>query len=82
MQKESLLNRVNKGLESIRPFLATDGGDLKLIKITSENIVFIEFQGACRTCNVNQMTLKLGIEESVKKYAPEIVSVQTIDQND
>ena len=79
MKKKSLLSRVNKGLESIRPFLAADGGDLKLVKINSDNIVFIEFKGACKTCDVNQMTLKLGIEESVKKYAPEIVSVETID---
>ena len=79
MNQENLLNRVNKGLEQIRPYLANDGGDLSLVKITSDLIVFIRFEGACKSCDVNQMTLKLGIEESVKKFAPEIKSVETIN---
>ena len=79
MITENLLTRVNQGLDAIRPYLATDGGDLELVKISSDFVVFIKFQGACKTCDVNQMTLKLGIEESVKKYAPEIISVATID---
>ena len=79
MNEENLLSRVNKGLDDIRPYLTTDGGDLSLIKITSDLTVFIRFEGACKTCDVNQMTLKLGIEESVKKHAPEIKSVETID---
>ena len=79
MNQDHLLNRVKKGLDEIRPYLATDGGDLTLIKITSDYKVFIRFEGSCKTCDVNQMTLKLGIEESVKKYAPEIISVETVD---
>lgn len=79
MNQENLLTRVNQGLDEIRPYLATDGGDLTLIKITSDFKVFIRFEGSCKTCDVNQMTLKLGIEESVKKYAPEIRSVETAD---
>ena len=79
MNQENLLSRVNKGLDDIRPYLATDGGNLSLVKITSDLTVFIRFEGACKTCDVNQMTLKLGIEESVKKHAPEIKSVETID---
>ena len=79
MNQDNLLTRVNQGLDAIRPYLATDGGDLTLIKITSDLKVFIRFEGSCKTCDVNQMTLKLGIEESVQKYAPEILSVETID---
>ena len=79
MSTENLLSRVNKGLDAIRPYLATDGGDLELIKVSSDFVVYIRFEGACKTCDVNQMTLKLGIEESVKKYAPEIISVETMD---
>lgn len=79
MNKNSLLNRVNKGLDDVRPYLASDGGDISLIKITSDFMVFIRFEGACKTCDVNQMTLKLGVEEAIKKYAPEINSVETID---
>ena len=79
MDTDNLINRVNKGIDEVRPYLASDGGDLSLVKITSDFIVFIRFEGACKTCDVNQMTLKLGIEQSVKKYAPEINSVQTMD---
>tara|TARA_B100001142_G_C14052206_1_gene546344 strand:- start:60 stop:296 length:237 start_codon:yes stop_codon:yes gene_type:complete len=77
--ENNLLNRVNQGLEDVRPYLATDGGNLSLIKITSDFVVYIRFEGACKTCDVNQMTLKLGIEQSVQKYAPEIKSVETIE---
>jgi Fe-S cluster biogenesis protein NfuA len=75
----NLLDRVNKGLEDVRPYLAADGGNLSLVKITSDFVVYIRFEGACKTCDVNQMTLKLGIEQSVQKYAPEIKSVETIE---
>ena len=78
MNKDNLLNRINQGLDQIRPYLADDGGDISLVKITSDLVVFIRFEGACKTCDVNQMTLKLGIEESVKKFAPEIKSVETV----
>tara|TARA_B100001250_G_C19675094_1_gene733280 strand:- start:214 stop:450 length:237 start_codon:yes stop_codon:yes gene_type:complete len=75
----SLMDRVNKGLEDVRPYLAADGGNLSLVKITSDFVVYVRFEGACKTCDVNQMTLKLGIEQSVQKYAPEIKSVETIE---
>ena len=76
---QDLINRINQGLNEIRPYLADDGGDLTFIKVSSDLTVFVRFEGACRTCDVNQMTLKLGIEESVKKFAPEIKSVETIN---
>ena len=77
--ENNLLDRVNKGLDDVRPYLATDGGNLSLIKITSDLVVYIRFEGACKTCDVNQMTLKLGIEQSVQRYAPEIKSVETME---
>jgi len=79
MNQDNLINRVNQALDDIRPYLASDGGDISLVKITSDFIVFIRFEGSCKKCDVNQMTLKLGVEESVKKYAPEIKSIETVD---
>ena len=75
---QELISRINQGLDEVRPYLANDGGDISFVKITSDFIVFVRFEGSCKTCDVNQMTLKLGIEESVKKFAPEIKSVETI----
>ena len=78
MNESNLIERVNKGLEEIRPFLQRDGGDVTFIKVTSDSEVIIKLEGACKSCDVNQMTLKNGIEQSVKKYAPEIKIVKTL----
>jgi len=73
---ETKLN-VEKALEEIRPFLKSDGGDVTLLSI-EDNVVNIRFEGACISCNVNQMTLKSGIEMTVKKYAPQITKVVNV----
>ena len=78
MNEENLLQRINKGLDEIRPFLQRDGGDVTFIKVTLDFEVIIRLEGACRSCDVNQMTLKNGIEQTVKKYAPEVKIVKTL----
>ena len=78
MNDTNLLQRINQGLDEIRPFLQKDGGDVKFIKVTSSFEVIVKLEGACESCDVNQMTLKNGIEQNVKKYAPEIKIVKTI----
>ncbi|CAM1349648.1 MULTISPECIES: NifU family protein [Tenacibaculum] len=67
-------NNVEKALEEIRPFLVSDGGNIKLLSI-EENTVKVQLEGACSGCSVNQMTLKNGVEATIKKYAPEIKEV-------
>ena len=74
----NLFQRINKGLEEIRPFLKQDGGDVSFVKVTSDLDLVPKLEGSCRTCEVNQMTLKNGIEQSIKKYAPEIKSIKSI----
>ena len=74
----NLFQRINKGLDEIRPFLKQDGGDVAFVKVTSDFDLVLRLEGACRTCEVNQMTLKNGIEESIKKHAPEIKSIKAI----
>jgi Fe-S cluster biogenesis protein NfuA len=61
-------------LEEIRPFLMSDGGNIKLLSI-EEGIVKVQLEGACIGCSVNQMTLKNGVEATIKKYAPQIIEV-------
>ncbi len=78
MSELNLFDRINKGLEEIRPFLNQDGGDVTFVKVTSDFNLFLRLEGACRSCEVNQMTLKNGIEDAVKKYAPEIKSIKSI----
>ena len=75
MTPEELKLNVEKALEEIRPFLQSDGGDISLISIDNENSVKIKLEGACVGCSVNQMTLKSGVEMTIKKYAPQIEEV-------
>jgi Fe-S cluster biogenesis protein NfuA len=74
MEAEETRQNVEKALEEIRPFLVSDGGDIRLLSI-EENIVKVQLQGACTGCSVNQMTLKNGVEATIKKYAPHILEV-------
>ncbi|WP_435261114.1 NifU family protein [Tenacibaculum sp. nBUS_03] len=67
-------NNVEKALEEIRPFLVSDGGNIKLLSI-EDDTVKVQLEGACSGCSVNQMTLKNGVEATIKKYAPEIKEV-------
>jgi len=76
---DTLFIRVNNALEQIRPYLEADGGDIQLIEITDENVAKIRFKGACLSCNMSQMTLKAGVEETVKKAVPEILSVEAVE---
>ena len=79
MSSKDLLENVEKALEEIRPFLQNDGGNINLIGIENETVVKVQLIGACSTCTVNQMTLKSGIEMTIKKYAPQIQSVINIE---
>ena len=79
MRSKNLIENVEKALEEIRPFLQNDGGNINLIEIENETVVKVQLIGACSTCTVNQMTLKSGVEMTIKKYAPQIQSVINIE---
>ena len=74
-----LKSNVEKALDEIRPFLQNDGGDISLISIEDEKIVKVQLEGACVGCSVNQMTLKSGVEMTIKKYAPQIEKVVNVN---
>ena len=80
MTTEELKINVEKALDEIRPFLQSDGGDISLLSIEeNDTLVKVQLQGACVGCSVNQMTLKSGVEMTIKKYAPQIEQVINID---
>jgi Fe-S cluster biogenesis protein NfuA len=78
MTTEELTNNVLKALEEIRPFLNSDGGDIKLVSIQDGKHVTVRLEGACTSCSVNQMTLKAGVETTIKRFAPQIETVVNI----
>ncbi|UQD55805.1 NifU family protein [Flavobacterium sp. K5-23] len=78
MTTEELIIEVQKALEEIRPFLNSDGGDISLVSIEDGKHVKVRLEGACTSCSVNQMTLKAGVETTIKKFAPQIETVVNI----
>ncbi len=78
MTKQELLAKVEIALDEIRPFLQNDGGDISLISIDNGKIVKVQLEGACVGCTVNQMTLKSGVEMTIKKHAPQIETVVNV----
>jgi Fe-S cluster biogenesis protein NfuA len=74
-----LLKRVETALDSIRPYLEADGGNVKILDITEDMVVRLELLGACGSCPMSAMTLKAGVEESIKRAVPEITSVVAIN---
>lgn len=75
-QKEELVKKVESVIDQIRPYLQADGGDIKFIELTDDNVVYVELLGACKGCPMSMMTLKSGVEGAVKKAIPEIKSVE------
>ncbi len=73
-----LNQRIEQALEEIRPFLKSDGGDIALLGVEGQTVK-VQLMGACVGCSVNQMTLKQGVELTIKKYAPEIQEVVNVD---
>ena len=76
MTTEEIKLNVEKALDEIRPFLRSDGGDITLLSIEENNtVVNVRLEGACTSCNINQMTMKTGVEMTIKKHVPQIEKV-------
>lgn len=72
---ESILERIEQALEQVRPYLNTDGGDVKVEELTADNVLKIRLIGACGTCPQSYMTFKTGIETSIMQAVPEITKI-------
>tara|TARA_B110000444_G_scaffold261478_1_gene314018 strand:+ start:22177 stop:22419 length:243 start_codon:yes stop_codon:yes gene_type:complete len=79
MKTIDIKKKVIIALDEIRPFLASDGGDISLVSIEDDKIVNIQLHGACVSCSVNQMTLKQGVEMTIKKHVPQIEKVISLE---
>lgn len=77
-----LLQRVENALDSIRPYLEADGGNVSIEEITPDNIVRLHLLGSCGSCPMSIMTLKAGIEEAIKRSVPEIEGIEAINLTD
>lgn len=72
------LSEIEKALNEIRPFLQSDGGNIELVSF-EKDIVKVRLLGNCISCSVNQMTLKNGVEMTIKKYVPSVKEVISVE---
>ena len=75
---DTLIEKIDKALDSIRPYLEADGGNVEVISVSDDYIVKVKLLGACNGCTMSSMTMKGGIEEAIKKVVPEIQGVEEI----
>ena len=78
MSSEEIRSEVIKALDKIRPYLQNDGGDITLFDIEDDKIVKVRLEGTCTNCSVNQLTLKSGVEMTVKEFVPQIEKVVSV----
>jgi Fe-S cluster biogenesis protein NfuA len=74
-----MIDKVEIALNSMRPFLQADGGDVELVEITDDMEVRLRLKGNCSSCNISHITMKAGIENGIKSAIPEIKSVVAVD---
>jgi Fe-S cluster biogenesis protein NfuA len=72
-------DQIEQALDSIRPYLEADGGNVKVVDLSDEMVLKLELTGACSSCPMSTMTLKAGVEEAIKKAIPEISKVEAIN---
>jgi Fe-S cluster biogenesis protein NfuA len=78
----SLTDQVEAALDTIRPYLEADGGNVSVEEITPENVVRLRLLGSCGSCPMSIMTLKAGIEQAILKAVPEITRIEAVNLTD
>ena len=78
LSHEEVVTKVMEALDSIRPFLNNDGGDIELVDVV-DNKVMVKLQGNCQGCPMSFSTMKLGVENTIKQFAPSIKEVVSVE---
>jgi Fe-S cluster biogenesis protein NfuA len=74
-----MINQIQKALNSVRPFLQADNGDVELVEISTDGIVKVKLTGSCAICPLSVMTLRAGIERAIMKEVPSVRRVEAVD---
>lgn len=74
-----LLARINAALDTIRPHLHVDGGDVEVVELTDEHLLRVRWIGNCQNCHMSAMTMKAGVEQAVRNQVPEVRSVEAVN---
>jgi Fe-S cluster biogenesis protein NfuA len=76
---DNLHQKVEEALDTIRPYLEADGGNVEVVEITADQILRLELKGACSTCHMSKMTMRSGIEETIRRAVPEIREIISVN---
>lgn len=74
-----LREQIEFALDTIRPYLEADGGNVRIVELTDDMVLKIEMMGSCGSCPMSTMTLKAGVEEAIKRAIPEILRVEAVN---
>ncbi len=78
-EQQNTIERIEEALNDLRPFLAADGGDITFEELTPAGVVRVRLHGACTSCAMSPMTMKAGVEEALKRVAPQVKSVEAVN---
>jgi len=78
--KELTIVKINNAIDQLRPFLNADGGDMEFLELTDDAVVRVKLLGACSDCSMSHMTMRAGLEEALKIAAPEVRSVEAVEE--
>ena len=77
--QESLLSRIEASLDTMRPYLRDDGGNIEIVELTDDMVLKLRLIGSCSTCPQSYMTMKAGIENAVRLAVPEVKGVEAVN---
>ncbi len=75
----NIYSRIEEALTQIRPYLEADNGNVSLLEVTDDMVVKLRFHGACSNCSMSAMTLRAGIEQTIRNHVPEVKSVEAVE---
>lgn len=79
VHNDQLIAKIDRALDSMRPYLAADGGNVKVLEVTDDRTVRLELMGSCGSCPMSAMTFKGGLEEAILRAVPEITKVEAVN---
>jgi Fe-S cluster biogenesis protein NfuA len=79
LKNDEFTRRIESSLDAIRPYLEADGGNVRVLEVTDDKVVKLEFLGNCGSCPMSTMTFKAGVEEAIRKSVPEVKSIEVVN---
>ena len=78
-EKTDIIKQIESALDTVRPHLKVDGGNVEIVDLTEEMLVKLKWLGNCKNCNMTAMTMKAGVEQTLKSKIPEIQSIEAVN---